>query len=910
MARLLLADGSSQIYRAHHAMARGAGRRLTAPDGTPTGALLAFLQVMLKCLRQHAPDLVAVAFDRREPTPRHALFPAYKAQREAMPEELAAQLGLAHEALDAMGLRVLEQPGAEADDIIATLARQARERGDDVVIVTSDKDLMQLVGPGVVMHHALRDEIMGPAEVEAYFGVPPDRVADVLAIMGDASDNIPGVKGIGDKGATELVKAYGTLENVLAHAADVATDERLGRMKKRYSELLAEHAGEARLALGLVRLVDDVSLPVALDDLAVRPPDRARCGELFSRLGLKRLLAEFGDAPEAAGAPLATAATSGADYRTVETEAGLAAVAARLRAAGRCSFDTETDSRDVHRARLVGIGLSPAPGEAAYVPVGHAEGANLSLDAVRRVLGPVLADPAVAKIGQNTKFDVEVLARHDLPVAGVAFDTMLASYLLDSSRRSHDLDSLSRDHLGYAPIPYDEISTRDGMKVTLDLVPVDDVARYCGEDADVALRLSERFAPRLEEAGLSRVFRDIEMPLVPVLAAMELAGVKVDAGVLADISKELDVRLVQLTREIHQLAGREFNVASPKQLGEVLFDELGLQPKGRTATGARSTAVDVLEQLAAEHPIAERVVEHRELTKLKGTYVDVLPTLVNPATGRVHTSYNQGVAATGRLSSSDPNLQNIPIRTELGRQVRRAFVAEPGHVLVGADYSQVELRVMAHLSGDETLCAAFARGEDIHRRTAAQVFGVHEDLVTSEMRTRAKEVNFGVLYGMTAHGLAQRLGLSRGEAQGIIDRYFAAMPRVRTTVESLIAQVRDDPKHEARTLFGRARALPEIVSRNGGERSFAERAAVNTVVQGTAADLMKLAMIRLHARLAAEQPSSRLILTVHDELVVEAPADCAERVKAIMIEAMEGVHELAAPLRVMASIGQSWYELK
>jgi DNA polymerase-1 len=911
VAKLLLADGTSQIYRAFHAMARSAQRPLSAPDGTPTGALLTFVEGMRKVLAQHAPDRVAVAFDRPEPTFRHERFPAYKAQRDAMPEDLAVQLRLAHDVLPAMGLRALEVPGIEADDIIATLARQARERGDDVVVVSSDKDLMQLVRPGTVMHHAQRDEVYDVPGVTKAFGVPPERVPDVLAIMGDASDNIPGVKGIGEVGAKQLVSLYGGLEEILAAAPRLAEDERLGRLRKRLGALLLEHAAEARLARELVVLKDDVALPVTLEDLDVRPPDRARCTELFTRLGFRRLLDELGDASSAAGLELASHATSGAAYGIVSTEADLEALCARLRAAGRFALDTETDGRDPQESSLVGIAACTAPGEAAYVPVRHVGGPNLDLDVVRRLLGPLLRDARVGKVGQNCKFDVEVLARHGMAVDGLVHDTMIASYLLDANRRSHDLDSLAADHLGYRTITYEDVAGRGDAQLTLDQVDAEAVARYSGEDADVALRLAQVFGPRIEAEGLGQVFHEIEMPLVPVLADMEATGVRVDPGVLRELGQQIQTRLTELTREIHALAGREFAINSPKQLAEVLFDDLHLQPRGRTAkTGARSTAIDVLEELASEHPLAERVMEHRELSKLKGTYLDVLPGLVHARTGRVHTSYNQSVAATGRLSSSDPNLQNIPIRTELGRQVRRAFVPGEGSVFVGADYSQVELRVMAHLSDDETLCAAFARGEDIHRRTASQVFGVALEAVTPELRSRAKEVNFGVLYGMTAHGLSQRLGITRTEAQGVIDRYFARMPRVQETVQRLIREVRESPRHEARTLFGRFRCLPDIVSKNQGQRSFAERAAVNTVVQGTAADLIKLAMIRLHARLRTEEPDAKMILQVHDELVVEAPRAAGERVRAIVVDAMENVYPLRTRLEVASSTGASWYDLK
>jgi DNA polymerase-1 len=779
------------------------------------------------------------------------------------------------------------------------------------VILSSDKDLLQLVGEGVSFHHTVRDKLLTTETAEEVYGLPPARIRDYLAILGDASDNIPGVKGIGAKGALSLVRAYGSLDDILAKTGEIADNEELGRTRKRMAKLLGEQEDSARLAWELIGLDDDAPVEASLDELKPQEPDTEGCNELFGRLGFTRLLADLG-VDGAKAAPENNADTRDADYRVVADAEGLAALAKSLRSAGRFALDTETDGIDSHAARLVGLSMSIAAGEGVYIPVRSPEGqAEVSLATVCETLGPLLADPAVEKVLQNAKYDLCVLERHGLNVEGVEFDTMLASYLLDSQRRSHSLDSLASDLLGYDTISFEDLAGKGKDQVTLDQVDVERVGRYAAEDTDVTWQISEILRPQIEESGVERVFREIEMPLVPVLTRMELAGVKVDASVLEEFSQELETRLGGLQVEIHEKAGREFNIASPKQLAEVLFDEIGLKPRGRsTKSGARSTAVDVLEQLALEHPLPALILEFRELSKLKGTYVDVLPTLVLEETGRVHTTYNQVAAATGRLSSQDPNLQNIPIRTELGRRIREAFVAEDGHVLIGADYSQVELRIMAHVSEDEALCEAFRNGEDIHRRTAAEVFGVMPELVTDDLRRRAKEVNFGVLYGMGAFGLAQRLGIARREAQGIIDTYFARLPKVRETIDRLIAAARDDENHEAHTLFGRARALPEIASRNQGRRAFAERAAVNSVIQGTAADLIKIAMIRLDESLRAKSPESRLLLQVHDELVVEAPESEAEAVEALVVEAMEGVHELLVPLDVVAHRGRSWYELK
>lgn len=896
VARLLLADGSSQIHRTYHALARQ-GTNLTAPDGTPTGALLAFLSVMRKAVRRHQPTHVAVMFDLRAPTFRHELFPAYKAQRDKTPEDLVRQIELAHEALAALRIPMVELAGFEADDVIATLAVRAAREGHDVVILSSDKDLLQLVGPHVVMHHALRDQVMDEAATREYFGVPPENVPDILAIRGDASDNIPGVKGIGEKGALQLVEKYGHIESILASLPAIEADESLGRLRKRMAALLAEQADDARLALELVTLRHDVPLDVSLDDLVVRAPDAGATLAVFTRLGFTKLLADLGIAA-APGAQQPESAIPSAGSSIVRSKADAAALASHLRAAGRVALAASGGSR------LDGLALASGPGQSAFIP--RDEDAWSAPE-----VAALLADRDTRKAGHDLKPLVKLLAREHLVLDGLSFDAMLASYVLDPSRRSHDLEGLAADHLGWAPAHDGSEAPADTpTQATLAFPSREDLARDAGGRADLALRLSTELRPRIEAAGLASLFDDIEMPLVPVLAEMEATGVRIDVGELEALRKELETRLDTLTADCHRLAGREFNIASPKQLGEVLYDELGLASTTKTATGARSTAQDVLEDLAGEHPIVDLVLEHRELSKLAGTYVEVLPRLVSPETGRVHTTYHQAVAATGRLSSTDPNLQNIPIRTELGRRIRRAFVAAPDHVLVGADYSQVELRIMAHLSGDEALCEAFARGEDIHRSTAAKMFHVMPDLVTTEMRNRAKVINFGLLYGMTAHGVATRLGCSRTEATTLIDGYFGAYPRMRETVERLIEATRVDPRHEARTLFGRVRPLEEIVSRNQGRRMFAERAAVNTVVQGTAADLMKLAMIAAHRRLRAGHPRARLILQVHDELVAEVPEADAEAALRTIIDAMEGVHALKAPLRAVGGIGRSWYDLK
>jgi DNA polymerase-1 len=903
MPRLLVADGSSQIHRTYHALARQ-GTQLTAADGTPTGALLPFLNVLRKAVRQHQPTHLAVTFDRGGRTFRHDLFPDYKAQRDKTPEDLLLQLDLAREALAALRIPVLEEAGWEADDLIATLVARARAAGWDVVILSSDKDLMQLVEPGVVLHHSMRDQVMDEKAVEEYFEVPPHRVADVLAIQGDASDNIPGVRGIGEKGATDLVKRHGDVDSILAHLAEVEADEGLGRLRKRLASLLKEQADDARRSKQLVLLRTDAPLPQTLDDLVLSDPDAERTRPLFQRLGFTRLLAELkladtatsatpasepGAAPSAAAAVAAVVAEAPA--RTLKTARDVEAIIAAARATGRLALvvlpapaaTSPQGSLDFGARGAHVVGLAARAEDPAWLPLD---------DALTAPLAHAASHGDFEVVGHDLKAALRRIGHAEPPWPARLFDSLIASQLLDWPRRSHALPALVTDVLG---------------------LPALDAARSdaAAQSARAALLLRDRLHADVEALGLASLSSDIEMPLVPLLAEMEQSGIALDPAALEELRQEMQQRLDHLTRDCHALAGCEFNVASPKQLGEVLFQTLGLASRGRTAkTKVPSTASDVLEQLVDEHPVVAKVLEHRELSKLLGTYIEVLPGLADAGDHRVRTTWNQVGAETGRLSSTDPNLQNIPSRTELGRRIRRAFIAGPGCLLVGADYSQVELRIMAHVSADEALCEAFARGEDIHRATAAKMFKVMPELVTSEMRDRAKVINFGVIYGMTAHGVAQRLRCSRAEGQALIDGYFGAYPRMRTTVDRLIEEVRAHPRHEARTLFGRVRFLEEIVSRNQGRRQFAERAAVNSVIQGTAADLMKLGMLAAHRTLRERFPEARLLLQVHDELVAECPERLADEVLSAMIAAMEGVFPLRAPLQAKGGKGRTWYDLK
>jgi len=898
MPRLLVADGSSQIHRTYHALARQ-GTQLTASDGTPTGALLPFLNVLRKAVRQHQPTHLAVTFDRGGRTFRHELFPDYKAQRDKTPEDLVLQLELAREALGALRIPVIEELGWEADDLIATLVTRARAAGWDVVILSADKDLMQLVDASVVLHHSMRDQVMDAKAVEEYFEVPPHRVADVLAIQGDASDNIPGVRGIGEKGATDLVKRHGDIESILGRLAEIEADEGLGRLRKRLASLLKEQAEDARRSKQLVMLRTDAPLAQALDDLVLADPDAERTRPLFVRLGFTRLLAELKlvDAPQ--GAPTTEAASSAAPAavvtesaaRTLKSAKEIEALVADARKTGRLALvvlpaaatTAAQGSLDFGERSAHVVGLAARAEDPAWLPLD---------DALTKPLAHAASHGDFEIVGHDLKAALRRIGHDEPPWPARAFDGMIASQLLDWSRRSHALPALVTEVLG---LPEPDAARPDAV----------------AQSARVALLLRDRLQAELDAQGLASLARDIEMPLIPLLAEMERSGIALDPRALEELRAEMQLRLDHLTRDCHALAGSEFNIASPKQLGEVLFETLGLASRGRTAkTKAPSTASDVLEQLIDEHPVVAKVLEHRELSKLLGTYLEVLPGLADPADHRIHTTWNQVGAETGRLSSTDPNLQNIPSRTELGRRIRRAFIAGPGCLLVGADYSQVELRIMAHVSGDEALCEAFARGEDIHRATAAKMFKVMPELVTSEMRDRAKVINFGVIYGMTAHGVAQRLHCSRADGQALIDGYFGAYPRMRETVDRLIEEVRAHPRHEARTLFGRVRRLEEIVSRNQGRRQFAERAAVNSVIQGTAADLMKLGMLAAHRALRENFPEARLLLQVHDELVAECPEKLADDVLSAMMSAMEGVFPLRAPLEAKGGKGRTWYDLK
>ena len=884
---VFLIDGSSQMYRAYHAI-----RGLSAPDGRPTNAVYGFVTMLRKLIADHEPALIAAAFDVRGPTFRTALAADYKANRAPMPPDLVEQAPRVREACEALGVPVLTHAGFEADDVIGTLAEQARAAGHDVAIVTGDKDFFQLVGDGVRVFNPRDPGTWYDAGgVREKFGVAPARVIDVLALMGDAIDNVKGVPGIGEKGARELIAAHGSLDALLARTADVK--------QKRYRTALEKHADDARGSRELVTIRTDVPIPFEPDALRYRGPSPERCFPLFASLGFRTLIAEY--------AP--TAATVEKDYGVVRSAADLAALFDAAGRAGPVGLAVVADGPDAMRAELVGLALSAGPRHARYVPLGHRTlGADTGLgrEAALDALKKPLADAGLPKVGHDLKQAALILGRHGVPLAGLDLDTLIASYLLDATRPGHDLRDLALEEIGYKAIALEEVVGKGARAPGLADVPVDAVVEYAGERSDLALQAAERLVPRLAGDGLERLYRDLELPLVPVLVDLERTGVCLDTRALAAQSVAMDAQLSALQAEIHALAGEPFNVNSPRQLAAILFEKLELPSSKRTGkTKAASTSVEVLEELAAAHELPRKVLEWRALAKLKGTYADALPQLVNPDTGRLHTSFSQAVAATGRLSSHAPNLQNIPIRTPVGRQIRAAFTAPPGSVLISADYSQIELRVLAHLSGDRNLKDAFERGEDIHDRTALHVFGADSGLDPHELRRRAKIINYALLYGKTAFTLSKDVGVTKKAAQTFIDAYFEGFPAVRAYLDRTLDAARETGV--VTTMFDRRRRVPEIASRNGQLRSAAERVAVNMPIQGSAADVLKRAMIDVHAALP---PGARMILTVHDELLFEAPEPRAREVAELVRTRMESAVELSVPLTVDVGIGRNWKEAK
>jgi DNA polymerase-1 len=855
--------------------------------------------MLRKLITDHKPEYLAASFDLAGPTFRDELAADYKANRAPMPSDLAEQAPLVREACEAMGVPVLTSERFEADDVIGTLAVQAKSKGFDVALVTGDKDFFQLVGDGVRVFNPKDEGAWYDSEgVQARFGVRPDQVVDVLALMGDSVDNIKGVPGIGEKGARDLIAAHGSLDALLSAAPALE--------QKRYREALVAHADSARASRELARIRTDVPVTFDPDALRYRGPSRERAYTLFASLGFRTLVAEF--APTAASAPR--------DYAVIDSLDGIDSLATRLKAAGRVGIAAIGDHPSAVRARIVGWAFSAEPGSGRYVPLDHAglgDPPNLPARDVFARLGPVLADPAVQKDGHDLKFAAIAAAREGVALAGVGLDTMIASYLLDATRSDHSIEGLALERAGYRPASEEEVLGKGAKAVSLDAVPASSLTTYACERADVPLGLAPGLRSDLEKDGLDSVYRDLEQPLMPVLADIERAGVRVDTDALAALGRTMQMELDDLGRQIHAHAGGEFNINSPKQLAEILFTKLNLQSTKKTGkTRVVSTAQDVLEELAAEHEMPGLVLKWRSIQKLKGTYVDALPLLVNPSTGRVHTTFNQAVAATGRLSSSDPNLQNIPIRTPLGREIRATFAAEPGWRLISADYSQIELRVLAHLSGDEALLDAFQKGVDIHDRTAERVFGRASGLDKHELRRRAKIINYALLYGKTAFTLAKDIGVPQQAAQEFIDAYFNGFPGVRGYIDQTVAEAR--ASGVVRTITGRRRLVPALSSKNGMIRMAAERETVNMPIQGTAADVLKKAMIDVHAALASHNAGrakpARMILTVHDELLFEAPEGEAARVADLVRDVMERAFSLAVPLSVDVGLGQNWKEAK
>jgi DNA polymerase-1 len=900
MPRLVLIDGSSYLYRAFHALPP-----LSGPDGTPTGALFGVLN-MLRATLKESPGHAAFVLDAPGPTFREDLDPQYKANRPPMPEDLRAQIEPMIAIVEALGFPILRVPGVEADDVIGTLAVQGAAQGMEVTVSTSDKDFAQLVRPGITLTNTMSGSTLASdADVVAKFGVRPEQIVDYLALMGDSVDNVPGVEKCGPKTAAKWLAEYGTLDAVIANA------EKIGGK-------VGEHLRAALPRLPLNRQLLTIKTDVALDhgpaELRLRERDVEALRGLYRRYGFNAAARELEDgegaAVSAAAAPLDPALSVQGEVECVLDEAQLARWVEALRAAPLIAFDTETDGLDPQQCNLVGVSLCGAIGRACYIPVAHAYAgapAQLPWGLVREALKPLLEDPAKPKLGQHGKFDLEVLARHGIEVQGYAEDTLLMSFVLDAGLHRHDLDALAERHLGYVTIKYEEVCGKGAKQLRFDQVDLERATAYAAEDADVTLRLHAVMRPRLAaEPSLESVYRDIEMPLVPVLARMERSGVRIDVAELKRQSAEHAKRLHAIEQEAHGIAGRAFNLDSPKQLQALLFDELKLPALVKTPTGQPSTNEEALEAIADQHALPRLILEHRSLAKLKSTYTDKLPESVNPRTGRVHTRYHQAGAATGRLSSSDPNLQNIPIRTPEGRQIRRAFVAPAGRVILACDYSQIELRIMAHLSEDAGLLRAFADGLDVHRATAAEVFGVPLDEVDADQRRAAKAINFGLIYGMSAFGLARQLGIERGQAQDYIGVYFARYPGVRAYMERTREQARE--KGYVETVFGRRLHLAEIRSRNPAQRAGAERAAINAPMQGSAADIIKRAMVAVDAWAAAQADRIAMLMQVHDELVFEVDADFVDEAKAAILARMEAAATLHVPLRVEAGVGTSWDE--
>ena len=890
--KLVLVDGSSYLFRAYHGLPP-----LTSPSGHATGAMFGVLNMLRKLIKDEQPDKVAVVFDPRGKTFRNDIYPEYKANRPSMPDDLREQIEPLHKIIVAEGYPLIIVDGVEADDVIGTMSQQATERGYRVVISTGDKDMAQLVNPAVTLINTMNNQVLDEAGVVEKFNVRADQIVDYLALMGDSSDNIPGVPKVGPKTAAKWIDAYGSLQGVMDNA---------GEIKGKVGEYLRESLDFLPMSYELATIKLDCETGVEIDDLDQADGDPAELALYYREFGFTRWLEEIGDTEAASSTP----PRPEANYETVLSEDRFDHWVERLRAAERFAIDTETTSIDYMLAELVGISLCLEPGEACYIPLTHSyEGAPQQLDksAVLATLKPILEDSGIGKIGQNIKYDAHIFLSEDIRIRGIADDTMLESYVLNSTASRHNMDALAKHYLGYDTIHYEDIAGKGAKQKRFDEIPLEEASDYAAEDADITLRLHEVLSADLQQdERLYSVYTDIELPLVDVLLDVERQGVLIDEAMLQKQGREVDQQLQKIEQSIYAAAGEVFNLGSPKQIQEILYEKLEMPVLRKTPKGQPSTAEDVLEELARDYEIPALILEHRSLNKLLSTYIDKLPQEINSATGRVHTSYQQAVASTGRLSSTSPNLQNIPIRTGEGRRIREAFVAPEGFNVLALDYSQIELRIMAHLSADASLLAAFAQNLDVHRATAAEVFGAGLDDVSPDQRRAAKAINFGLIYGMSAFGLGKQLNIGRNEAQQYVDTYFERYPGVKQYMEDTKQIARDQGYVE--TVFGRRLYLPDIHARNANVRQYAERTAINAPMQGSAADIIKRAMIRVHAWLAGQETDCRMIMQVHDELVFEVDAGKIEHFRDEIAALMSGAAELSVALEVDAGVGDNWNE--
>ena len=893
---LILIDGSSFLFRAFYVPQL---KRMTTTSGQPTGAVFGTIN-MIKSLQSEYPQAQLVAiFDAKGKNFRHEIYEQYKANRPPMPDELRSQVEYVHQAIAALGIPLVIEPEVEADDVIGTYAKQAEQQGAKVLIASSDKDLAQVVTANVHMVDTMKKIVLDEAGVVEKFGVRPEQIIDYLTLMGDSSDNVPGVPKVGPKTAVKWIKEYGSLDDIIANA------EKIGG---KVGENLREFIPQIPRSKDLVTIRCELPLSKNVAELKQSEPDDTTLVDLYKTLQFKKWLAELGEDLEPESAEVAVPEFKAGNYETIFTKDAFREWLVRLKSCEGFCFDTETTSIDAQQAELVGISFAIESGEAAYVPLAHSyEGAPQQLDLswVTNELKPVFEDPEIAKIGQNLKYDISVLANYDVQVKGVAFDTMLQSYVLDSVANRHDMDTLSQMHLGHKPVPFTEVAGKGKSQVTFDKVDIDKASHYAAEDADITLRLHHALMPKLsQQPRLHQIYTELEIPLVAVLSSIESNGVLIDDTMLLQQSQELSAQMQSLETQAYDLAGSEFNIASPKQIQEVLYDKMGLPVLKKTPKGAPSTAEDVLQELAMEHELPQLILAHRSVGKLKSTYTDKLPMMINPRTSRVHTSYHQAVAATGRLSSSDPNLQNIPIRTAEGRRIREAFIAPEGRKILAADYSQIELRIMAHLSADKALVHAFENDLDVHRATASEIFDVALEDVSDQQRRHSKAVNFGLIYGMSAFGLAKQLRIERKQAQNYIDQYFAQYPGVKDYMENTREFAREHGYVE--TVFGRRLYLPDINAKNHNMRQYAERTAINAPMQGTAADIIKMAMIEVQEFLQSSDCGSKMIMQVHDELVFEVDEKAVEKMTQIFCQKMQNVAKLNVPILVDAGAGENW----